>query len=431
MDACFHDGFSPDKNRSMWSPKIFNSLKHLSHNETTYSTFSSSSVVKERLKDNGFKLKISKGFGNKRHMIKAEFNSKATRKRNQLNKNIAIIGAGIAGCSLAKILSSKGHKISLFDKKDKILSGASGNKSLVTYPNLSAFDSPYSLFSLHSYLFSTRFYDELDTKYWNKTGVLLLDFNKNTNKRFKQLLQTRNDSKIFKYVTSEEASKIAGIELSLGGLFFPEAGWLNPKGVFDQLIMNDNIEFISKKVKKISESTVSLDNKEYEFDHVCLCSSHESNRLIELKGIGKKRGQITYLQKEREISNLEVPVCASGYISPTSENLVLIGSTYTDNNHKGITLEENLENIEKLKLITKQKVKIVGANFGYRSTTPDRLPLVGKTNGIFISICHGSRGSCSAPISAQFICDLIDKSPPVFGKKMTKALNPERFKERA
>ena len=63
--------------------------------------------------------------------------------KNQLNKNIAIIGAGIAGCSLAKILSSKGHKISLFDKNDEILSGASGNKSLVTYPNLSAFDSPY------------------------------------------------------------------------------------------------------------------------------------------------------------------------------------------------------------------------------------------------------------------------------------------------
>ena len=167
------------------------------------------------------------------------------------------------------------------------------------------------------------------------------------------------------------------------------------------------------------DSKVSLDDKEYEFDHVCLCSSHESNRLIKLKGIGKKRGQVTYLQKEREISNLKVPVCAAGYISPTSENLVTIGSTYTDNDHKGITLEENLENIEKLKIITKLKVKVVDANFGFRATTPDRLPLVGKTNGIFISICHGSRGSCSAPVSAQFICDLIDKSPPVFGKKMT------------
>ena len=431
MDACFHDGFSPDKNRSMWSPKIFNSLADLSHNETTYSTFSSSRIVRERLKDNGFKLKITKGFGNKRHMIKAEFNSKATRKQNQLNKNIAIIGAGIAGCTLAKILSSRGHKISLFDKNDEILSGASGNKSLVVYPSLSAFDTPNSLFSLHSYLFSTRFYDELNTKYWNKTGVLLLDFNKNTHKRFKQLLQARNDSKIFQYVTSEEASKIAGIKLSCGGLFFPGAGWLNPKGVFDLVIKKDNIEFISKKVKKISESKVSLDDKEYEFDHVCLCSSHESNRLIKLKGIGKKRGQVTYLQKEREISNLKVPVCAAGYISPTSENLVTIGSTYTDNDHKGITLEENLENIEKLKIITKLKVKVVDANFGFRATTPDRLPLVGKTNGIFISICHGSRGSCSAPVSAQFICDLIDKSPPVFGKKMTEALNPERFRERA
>ena len=94
-------------------------------------------------------------------------------------------------------------------------------------------------------------------------------------------------------------------------------------------------------------------------------------------------------------------------------------------------LEENLENIEKLKFITDQKVEVVGSDFGYRATTRDHLPLVGKTKGIFVNIGHGSRGLSSAPISAQFISDLISGSHPVFGKDVIKSLYPERFKGKA
>ena len=146
-----------------------------------------------------------------------------------------------------------------------------------------------------------------------------------------------------------------------------------------------------------------------------------------MKGITKKRGQITYLKKELDIANLNIPICAQGYISPTSEDVLITGSTYSDSDNEEVTLEENLENIERLKLITDQKVKVVDSNFGYRSITQDRLPLLGKSEDIFINISHGSRGTTSAPISAQFICDLIDGSPPIFGKRLIRSLDPERF----
>ena len=88
-----------------------------------------------------------------------------------------------------------------------------------------------------------------------------------------------------------------------------------------------------------------------------------------------------------------------------------------------------MKNIQKLKKITDQKVKVLGSDYGYRSTTPDHLPLVGKLKDILINTSHGSRGTTSAPISAQFICDLIDGSPPIFGKELIKSLSPERFIE--
>ena len=200
------------------------------------------------------------------------------------------------------------------------------------------------------------------------------------------------------------------------------------------MIQNSNIRFIGeevKSVKKTSKFRVIFDDQTDEFDQVCLCSSYESNNLINLKGISKKRGQVTYLENNSSIKNLKVPIFAKGYISPAPEDLKIICSTYNDRNNKDITLEENQENLEKLRLITNKKVIVKGAKFGYRATTPDRLPLVGKTKQMYVNIGHGSRGSSSAPISAQFICDLMSGSPPVFGKKISRALNPERFNEKS
>jgi tRNA 5-methylaminomethyl-2-thiouridine biosynthesis bifunctional protein len=295
------------------------------------------------------------------------------------------------------------------------------------YPRLSAFDTPYSLFCLHSYLYSTKFYDALNTSYWNKTGVLLLDFNETTHKRFLQILNSRQDLKLFKKVNREEATEISGIPVPYGGLFFKDAGWLNPNGILKHMLNSPRIKLITGEVTKISKTKVFLEHKDYSFDHICLCSSFESNKLINLKGITKKRGQITYLKKDLDLANLKIPICAQGYISPTSEDVLITGSTYSDSDNEDVTLEENLENIERLKLITDQKVKVVDSNFGYRSITQDRLPLLGKSEDIFINISHGSKGTTSAPISAQFISDLIDGSPPVFGKRLIRSLDPERF----
>ena len=71
VDACFHDGFSPDRNLKMWSSEVFKSLANLSHQGSSYSTFSAAKIIKERLIDNNFKVETIKGFGDKRHMLKA------------------------------------------------------------------------------------------------------------------------------------------------------------------------------------------------------------------------------------------------------------------------------------------------------------------------------------------------------------------------
>ncbi|UER68041.1 tRNA (5-methylaminomethyl-2-thiouridine)(34)-methyltransferase MnmD [Borrelia sp. BU AG58] len=72
MDYWFLDGFSPSKNPEMWSKEVFDLILQKSKVGAKLSTFSSARVVKDGLKLANFDYARVKGFGDKRHMIKAE-----------------------------------------------------------------------------------------------------------------------------------------------------------------------------------------------------------------------------------------------------------------------------------------------------------------------------------------------------------------------
>ncbi|WP_151060384.1 tRNA (5-methylaminomethyl-2-thiouridine)(34)-methyltransferase MnmD [Borreliella turdi] len=73
VEYWFLDGFNPKKNPEMWNNEIFNLIAKKSSPECKLSTFSSARIVKDGLKLANFKyIHIEKGFGNKRHMIRAQ-----------------------------------------------------------------------------------------------------------------------------------------------------------------------------------------------------------------------------------------------------------------------------------------------------------------------------------------------------------------------
>ena len=72
-DVWFLDGFSPAKNPAMWTPVLFSEMRRLSGKGTSYATFTSASMVKKGLRENGFKIKKQPGFGKKREMLSGVF----------------------------------------------------------------------------------------------------------------------------------------------------------------------------------------------------------------------------------------------------------------------------------------------------------------------------------------------------------------------
>ena len=431
IDAWFLDGFSPSKNPELWSEDLFESIYKSCHKDSTFSTYTASGLVKKNLTKTGFIFNKASGFAKKRHMLKGNsFSNKSSKKR--FNEKVAVIGSGITGCMLSYNLAKKGIEVDLFEQSEFICSGASSHELLVTYPRLSAYDSAYGRFNLQSYLYATNFYKNLYTDAWVNSGVLILNHDELSEKRQASLLERRSDGNIYQYKDHEEASEIAGIEIKNNALLYPDAGYILPTEMCHFLIESPKINLISSSpIRNISRKdgkiVFNVEERNFEYTNVCLCTGGESLQLIDIDGLSRKRGQVTHIESRYKFSDINLPICAKGYISPKINNLHVVGSSYSDIEHEDVLEEEHLSNMENLKVISDEETKITSGRVGIRAVSLDHMPIVGKKDGIYINTCHGSRASVTAPICAEIISSLITQKAPPLEKREMLSLSPGRF----
>ena len=430
VDAWYFDGFSPSKNPDLWSIKLFKCIHKSCHENTTFSTYTSSGLVKNNLTESGFNHSRAMGFSDKRHMLKGTVDTQL--KKNTSNTKVAVIGSGIAGCVLSYTLAKKGIEVDLYEKSDSICSGASSHELLVTYPRLSAHDTAFGSFTLHSYIFATNFYKQLKTDTWKKTGVIILNHDAATEKRQSSLLEKRADGEIYRYIDPDEASEISGIDIKLNGLIYEDAGYILPEEMCKFLIESPKINiFTSSHIESIKKNrevfNLNIGKKKFEYQNVCVCAGSETAKIVNIDGISIKRGQVTHIESLDNISRIKLPICAKGYISPRVNNIHLVGSSYSDSEDTDLSEEEHLYNLNNLKLVIDEEMNVITGQTGHRAVSKDHMPVVGMKDGIYINTCHGSRASVTAPISAEIIASMIvDEAPPLMGREL-ESLSPERF----
>lgn len=134
VHAWFLDGFSPAKNPDMWRQSVCQALASASAPGATLASFTAAGAVRRGLADVGFTVDRVKGYGNKRHRINARLgtarpallNSKAIAADTRWamppipgDKTIAILGAGIAGLSLAWALKRRGRDADIISSTKK------------------------------------------------------------------------------------------------------------------------------------------------------------------------------------------------------------------------------------------------------------------------------------------------------------------------
>ncbi len=153
-DAWFLDGFSPAKNPDMWSPAIMSDVTRLSAPGARVATFTVAGAVRRSLSDAGFEVEKKEGFGRKRQRLEARLPGQATAPTRP--QAPMIIGAGIAGASIAAAFLRRGINPTVLFDPDHI--AASGNGAALIKPRLDLQDRPESRFFLSSFLYAREIY---------------------------------------------------------------------------------------------------------------------------------------------------------------------------------------------------------------------------------------------------------------------------------
>lgn len=455
IDAWYLDGFSPAKNGEMWDENMYQHMQRLSAPDATVATFTAASHVRRGLKAAGFTVTKTKGFGHKREMSSGVFEGGVAKHcvashgepagrgfggKAPINK-IIIIGAGIAGATLARALAERGYAVTILEHY-AIASGASGNAAGVLFPQIT---KQWGLAS--DWYFTAYSYALRQLRHWQSQGLvfehaacgmLRLPRHADEEMLLQHLADTHGlDASIVHWLGRDAASAQAGVSLQTGAAFFPEGTWLNPAQLCAALVQHKHITLRAqtgvKSLARVGECwQLTLAGGEVlETKYCCMTAAHESAALLGNYGLklGAVGGQVSMFNAADAASPLRSILCHSGYVIPVGGR-ILVGATYHREDMLSVTAERHDENRAALNEILPgwMHSDAVDGRSSARATTPDRLPYVGALNdGLYVSTGHGSRGLLSAPLAAEMIASRIAGETSPVSVALQHITRPLRF----
>jgi len=451
-DAWFLDGFAPARNPDMWLENTLGQVRAHSKPGTTLATFTSVGRIRRALTEAGFRMEKTSGYGRKREMLKGILEAEGPVQPESPG-TIAIIGAGIAGCTLARNLAERGHPVTLVDTHGPG-AGASGNAQGALYVKLGVEFNDQTELALTSLTFAQRFYGNWRGQYWHPTGLLQLAHSPQEEDRQARFLQ-RNDypRDILQPVNPEQASALSGVPTESGGLWFPDSGWLEPGNLCKNLADHPLISTafgveVSRLLPGNGQWHLSKDEgSPIVADRVVICSGHVSPRLIPVSGrfrLKAIRGQVTHLPAKAVIPPKTV-ICGNRYLNPALGDIAVTGATFDlRDDNPAPTSGSHDENIRELGSMLpsvfndedgKPSGKDLAGRVAFRCTTHDYQPVAGPLfNGedsclesLFLLTGLGSKGLTYAPLLAEYLADQLTGQPACLPANLVRRLETRRL----
>ncbi|MFD1218080.1 bifunctional tRNA (5-methylaminomethyl-2-thiouridine)(34)-methyltransferase MnmD/FAD-dependent 5-carboxymethylaminomethyl-2-thiouridine(34) oxidoreductase MnmC [Microbulbifer celer] len=496
IDAWFLDGFAPSKNPDMWRPELFSAIARLSADNATFATFTCAGIVKRGLKGVGFEIEKVPGFGHKREMLRGQLASadpqaSAGQQYTQTPWHlpdaptrgqpctVAIIGAGIAGATLARALAERGLKVAVFEQGAGPGSGASGNDQGILYAKLSPKPGPNGDFNLQALQFALRYYLCQCPDAVHFDGLLQLAQSEKEQGLQQQIADTLRGwdaDTLVRPVSAQEATDLSGVPLDVPGLYLPNAGWLEPRNVCSTLLEHPSITLhSSQRIESIEHREnhwqLSRHRETFHADVLALCTANGIRDFARTKPLPLQpiRGQVSFAQATDRSRKLKIALCGEGYIAPAHRHhhnpQHSFGATFklkqTDTEVRAEEQQENLDTLRKLlpDIAADFAQNPMTARAALRAATLDYLPMAGPVAdwhsladtyaplrknrkqlipqrchyqpGLFVLGGLGSRGFTYAPLAAEVVASWISgEVMPVEGE-LVRALHPMRFAIRA
>lgn len=362
---------------------------------------------------------------------------------------VSIIGAGLAGCWMARILAERDIQVSLFEKNTHVALEASGNPVGIVKPYVTRSISSGMSFHCRAHEFLLDRLAKLNLESaadLHRCGVLQLVHSAYQNSRY------------YDCMSSEASTQFTGLDINSAALLFNASGWLNPNALCNALVKHANIKLhIGFELCAVEESSDNTNHRLLFSNNEQISSRHSvftMGAAIELLPGQKNipltpaRGQISRFSLASKSDKLKCVVNGKHYAIPSNDS-VYVGATFDrGNTNTEVTDTDHASNLAGLhQLLPDLKVdpNAVEGFAAIRATTPDRLPLVGPLPdfslasetyhdirhgkalqtyphlpckpGFYVIAGLGSRGIVTAPLCAQLLTNYLlnemgDQSQP-------------------
>jgi tRNA 5-methylaminomethyl-2-thiouridine biosynthesis bifunctional protein len=465
FDAWFLDGFAPAKNPGMWQESFYAAIAARTAAGGTLATFSSAGHVRRGLEAAGFAVRKVPGYGIKWNMTTAQKGKAPAAPQKPAPKNIAVLGAGLAGCAAARALAERGHRVVIVDRAESCATGASGNPVGILYPKLTVDPSPLGAYHDHAFCTARRWLEDLRPRHWRPCGVLRLDMTPDKSARSEELMHRQAYPQ--DYVTRLEN----GAKTGRTALYHPAAGMLSPAAFCAEMIDHAHIQKIYAapvtRLQKSEKGWMLFDARDEAFliaDAVVIAMALDSTALAQTAWLPLQslRGQMTLVKETEKSGALDRVICHAGYIAPAVDGLHSIGATFQKEAPvfpPEDRVEDDLENLQRLQEALPDmgftEKDIAGRRTGYRAATPDKMPLIGPCpdyeafraaygplrdgpaevileekpyiDGLYISTGFGAHGTTGATLAGEILAAMISNEPLPVLQSLMEYLLPERF----
>ncbi|MEM7660804.1 MAG: tRNA (5-methylaminomethyl-2-thiouridine)(34)-methyltransferase MnmD [Pseudomonadota bacterium] len=443
-DAWFLDGFAPAKNETMWAAELYPHIARCSANGALVGTYTVAGAVRRGLADAGFDVAKAPGHGRKRERLFAEYQAAPFQaddpygfgQPSSAPKRIAIIGAGIAGASLAHAFIGRGCDVTAFDKAGAG-QGASGNVLALVMPRLDLGDTPQSRLLIDAYIHARRFYAGMP-------GV--------TETVTEQRPRTDEEQARFERLLSDPPLPQEDLSAGEGGALRHHSSLIiRPAELLPTLLRDADLQVSEAKIDAHA-MTVNGET----FDAIILASGMALSTFPQSNWLPleARLGQVEFVRSETNETN----AIAAGHYALAEGHDRLWGATFEVPNSDAPEITDAARETNRIalqNLVTEDWADTAAASSraGIRATTPDRLPFVGPViqfetakevfanvrsgrpptgnppmyDGLWMVGGLGSRGFTFGPWLADGLAAHIFGEPSLFSQTTIEAISPLRF----
>lgn len=328
------------------------------------------------------------------------------------------MGAGLAGCSVARSLARAGVAVTVFEHAAHIASGASAAPRMVVRPWLTR--QPTVASSLTRLAFEHAIKVYADHPAWLPCGVI-------------QRSKPGDDDPARMVEALREQQWPLTLMQSLGRdgddprwFHIPQGGALNPRLWCETELARPGISVQLNSRNTLADLLAAHDAV------VLACAGATPDVLGQPLPMRRTRGQTTTL-KPGTLPGLDTVRCGDGYVAPLANGAAVVGASYDRDDDPAARATSHLENLARLQRLTGTEVSadaIANGWVGFRAAWPDRLPTVGplSTDGrVWIAAGYASRGAVWAPLLGEVLAAQIMQRPVPLPDALQHALRPSRF----